>query len=84
MKSLCRVPVHFVIAWIGLAAAAAQAQDRAGDLYAGVKTVEVFANMAMQVTPVAVAVPVAPLLRSPAATSWPSTGSMPCRASRPW
>ena len=51
MKSLCRVPVHFVIAWIGLAAAAAQAQDRAGNLYAGVKTVEVFANMAMQVTP---------------------------------
>ena len=51
MKSLCRVRVHFVIVWIGLAAAAAQAQDRAGDLYAGVKTVEVFANMAMQVTP---------------------------------
>ena len=50
LQRLARVPV--VIAWIGLAAAAAHAEDRAVDLYAGVKTVEVFANMVMQVTPV--------------------------------
>ena len=55
MKSPRLARVHFVIALFGLAAAAAQAQDRTqdrmGDLYAGIKTVEVFANMAMQVTP---------------------------------
>ena len=55
MKSLRLAQIHLVIALFGLATAAAQAQDqtqdRTGDLYAGVKTVEVFANMAMQVTP---------------------------------
>ena len=50
MKSLCQA----LGACIGLAGGAAIAQGStvgSADLYAGVKTVEVFANMAMQVAP---------------------------------